>query len=368
MASDRLPERDDDDTMVMGTPSTGDTQTIPTINAPVAEDDGLGGLMPMLDDPRRRFDTVMRGYDRHQVDTYVGKLEDDNRLLATGRSETSTRVSDLAAQLASAQAEIESLRRRVAAAVETIDPENVDSRVQEVVALAQQVARQTRTDAEVDARRIRESATAAADTMKAEAKSESDQVIAAATQRLAEADQTYTRKVGEADRHATEVSSRAEEELRLAREEVADLRATSNREVAQQRTTAAEEIAEAASASSAARTEADRVSREARELADAEAAAKRQQAEEDFEITLRLRRRREEEEDRERRTNALREATGIVTDANNTADRITREAKAEVERLDHERHRAHAELVVLTGRLSGIVDDHEPSKNPLATG
>ena len=368
MAADRVPDRDDD-TMIMGSPATGDTQAIPAINTPVVEDDNtLGGLMPMLDDPRRRFDTVMRGYDRHQVDTYVAKLEDDNRLLATGRSENSTRVSDLAAQLASAQAEIESLRRRVAAAVEEINPDNVDSRVQEVVALAQQVARQTRTDAEADAQRIRESATASAETLKAEAKAESDQVTAAATHRLAEADRTYTRKVGEADAYATEVTARAEEELRLAREEIAVLRTSANDEVARLRTTAAEEIAEAASASSAARTEADRVSREAREKADAEAAAKRRQAEEDFEITLRMRRRHEEEEDRERRATALREATAIVTDANNTADRITREAKAEVARLDHERHRAHAELAVIAGRIAGIVDDHDPAKNPLVTG
>ncbi len=354
MAPDRLPARDDD-TLLMGGPASGDTQSIPAINTPVAEDDGIGGLLPMLDDPRRRFDTVMRGYDRHQVDQYVGKLEDDNRLLATGRSENSTRVSDLAAQLASAQAEIESLRRRVAAAVETIDPDNVDARVQEVVALAQQVARQTRTDAETEALRIRESAVAAADTMKAESKADADQIVAAATQRLSDADQSYTQKVGEADAHAAEVSARAEEELGLAREEVAtlravatrevtELRATATQEVGTLRATAAEEIAEAATTSSAARTEADRVSREAREKADAEAAAKRAQAEEDFEITLRLRRKREEDEDRERRSQALREATAIVTDANNTADRIVREARSEVERLDHERHRVHPRL------------------------
>ena len=82
---------------------------------------------------------------------------------------------------------------------------------------------------------------------------------------------------------------------------------------------------------------------------------------------LRLRRRREEEEDRQRRSTALREATGIVTDANNTADRIVREARAEVERLDHERHRVHAELGVIAGRVAGVVDEHDPARNPLAT-
>lgn len=366
--ADRISPRADD-TQVMGVAAAGDTQAIPAIPATGRPDeDGIGGLLPMLDDPRRRFDTVMRGYDRHQVDGYVAKLEDDNRVLSSSRSENSTRVSDLAAQLASAQAEIESLRRRVAAAVETIDPDNVDSRVQEVVALAQQVARQTRTDAETDAQRIRQGAAAAADTLKAESRAEADQVVAAATQRLAEADQTYTRLVGEADRRASETTARAEEELRLARTEVASLRDTANREVAALRETATAEIAAAASAASAARTEADRVSRESREAADAEAAAKRAQAEEDFEITLRLRRRREEEEDRERRANALREATAIVTDAGNTADRIVREARGEVERLDHERHRVHAELGVIAGRVAGVVRDHDPAANPLATG
>ena len=356
----------DDDTVVLSTPAAGDTQSIPSVSTG-RDEDGIGGLLPMLDDPRRRFDTVMRGYERHQVDAYVAKLEDDNRLLAAGRTDSSTRVSDLAAQLASAQAEIESLRRRVAAAGDTIDPDNVDSRVQEVVALAQQVARQTRGDAERDAQRLRDSAAAAAETLKAESRADADQIVAAATQRLAEADQTYTRKVGEADRHAAEVSARAEEELQLARAEIGALRDSTNREVAQLRASTSEEIAEAASASSAARTEADRVSREAREAADAQAAAKRAQAEEDFEITLRLRRRHEEEEDRARRAAALREATAIVTDANDTADRIRREARAEVERLDHERHRVHAELGVIVGRVSGIVADHDPTAHPLAT-
>ena len=40
----------------------------------------------------------------------------------------------------------------------------------------------------------------------------------------------------------------------------------------------------------------------------------------------------------------------------------------EVARLDHERHRAHAELAVIAGRIAGIVDDHDPAKNPLVTG
>lgn len=347
--------------------AVGDTQAIPVLRPTVDDGGDLGGLLPMLDDPRKRFDTVMRGYDRHQVDTYVAKLEDDNRLLLGSRTETSGRVSELAAQLASAQAEIESLRRRVASASETIDPDNVDSRVQDLVLAAQQLARQTRTDAETEARRVREAAAVHADTLRVEAQSEADQVVAAATQRLAEADETYTRKVGEADAHATEVTARSAEELRLAREEVSRLRAEAQAEVTALRATAAEEIAAADTSASAARTEADRASREARERADAEAAHKRRTAEEDFEITLRLRRRKEEDEDRERRATALREASTIVSDANNNADRIVREARAEVERLDHERYRAHRDLGAIASRLAALVDEHDPAKNPLAT-
>jgi DivIVA domain-containing protein len=55
----------------------------------------------------RGFDTAMRGYDRRQVDVYVSQLDEELRAAAAARDAGAARTANLAAQLASANAQNE---------------------------------------------------------------------------------------------------------------------------------------------------------------------------------------------------------------------------------------------------------------------
>ena len=60
---------------------------------------------------------------------YLGRLDDDLRRPRAERDAAAARSADLAAQLASAQAQVESLRRQLRAATEKVTTENVDEHV-----------------------------------------------------------------------------------------------------------------------------------------------------------------------------------------------------------------------------------------------
>ena len=99
--------------------------------------DPSSDVLPMLTDGYRGFAQVLRGYDRAQVDTYLAQLEDDLKAVAAERDGAQARSADLAAQLASVQAHLESLRRQLHAATEAITTENVDERVRQQLEAAQ---------------------------------------------------------------------------------------------------------------------------------------------------------------------------------------------------------------------------------------
>ena len=78
----------------------------------------------------RGFDTAMRGYDRRQVDLYVGQLEDELHATVVAREDA---VAQLTAQLASTNAQLDSLRRQLQAAAEPANEENVEPRVRKIL-------------------------------------------------------------------------------------------------------------------------------------------------------------------------------------------------------------------------------------------
>ena len=94
-----------------------------------------GDLLPLYDSSRG-FDSVMRGYDRNQVDREISRLDDDLRLMAAERDSAAARSADLAAQLASVTAQVESLRRQLVAASEPVTADNIDERVSERLRVA----------------------------------------------------------------------------------------------------------------------------------------------------------------------------------------------------------------------------------------
>src|SRR3954451_21874675 len=66
-------------------------------------------LIP-LSGPGENFDVVLRGYDRGQVEEHVERLEAELRIAAADRDAAAARSADLASQLATSHAEVESLR------------------------------------------------------------------------------------------------------------------------------------------------------------------------------------------------------------------------------------------------------------------
>src|SRR5690349_3843434 len=94
-------------------------------------------VLPILSDSDDTgFDVAMRGYDRAQVDHYVAKLDDELRAAAEARDAALNRTADLAAQLASIQAQNESLRRQLEKATLQVTEDNVDDRVREILSVA----------------------------------------------------------------------------------------------------------------------------------------------------------------------------------------------------------------------------------------
>src|SRR5262245_54301531 len=106
--------------------------------------ENYAAALPILSD--RGFDTAMRGYDRRQVDEYVANLDDEVRAATADRDAAIARCADLAAQLASTQAQIESLRRQLRRATERPTTQHVDMRVREMLESAAAEADHIRTD------------------------------------------------------------------------------------------------------------------------------------------------------------------------------------------------------------------------------
>ena len=101
-------------------------------------------VLTILSDAQRGFDSGIRGYDRAQVDQFLAHLEDELRAAMSDRDASAARSADLAAQLGSAQAQIESLRRQLRTASESITTENVDTRVRQIVDAAVRTQRRNR--------------------------------------------------------------------------------------------------------------------------------------------------------------------------------------------------------------------------------
>jgi chromosome segregation ATPase len=209
----------------------------------------------------------MRGYDREQVDREISRLDDDLRVTAAEREAAAARSADLAAQLASAQAQIELLHRQLRAASDTLTVDNAGEHVKQIIASAQ-----------ADATQIRSAAHA-----------EAEQARAAANAQLAEADETVRSRLAQVEAH------RAEVEAALAQAEAGTR--------AQQERLSAEAAAE-------------------RARLDAQADAERKRADEDFDITLRIKRSAAVKEHAEAHAGAEAEAAQLIAAAHSDVERL----------------------------------------------
>ena len=279
--------------------------------------DNTTDALPILDD--RGFDIAMRGYDRRQVEEYVSQLDEEVRAEHAARSAAEARSADLAAHIGSAQAQIESLRRQLQIATQEVNEDNVAPRVRELLESAKATAQSLRADADAYAVTTRTSADEAAARVRAAAQAEADQILDEATQRHAEADETFRRRLSEAERHHADVTAEANAQLDLARTQEAQI--TREAEASRQRL-------------------------------DAEAAAERATAAEDFEIALRARRTEEQRLSAEQIAAAQVRAEQIVTDAEAEAVGLRQQAEAHLAGAKHEAEQIVRDAHEQAGRLT----------------
>jgi DivIVA domain-containing protein len=280
----------------------------------MAADEQATDLIPLLSDDEPHFDIAMRGYDRRQVEEYVGRIEAELVEAQVARDTALATSADRAAQLANREAHIESLKRQAIKATEKINPSTVSDRIRDMLQLATDEAAQTRRAAEEEAERVLSAAKADAERVRTEAAAEQQRLVAAAKQRSAEADQKLARARLQA---STELDGAKTEIKKLAE-------------------AAAAERARLDAAAQAARDDADRLAEQGRKTAD-----------DDFEITLRTRRSAAEKAAQADQEAAAQLARTLVSDANAEAAKI----KAD----QAETHRSLKELHAKLGRvISGL--------------
>lgn len=313
-------------------------------------------LLPLYESSRG-FDTAMRGYDREQVDREVSRLDDDVRATAAERDAAANRSADLAAQLASAHAQGESLRRQLLAATETVTPDNVDDRVRGILSSAKADAAKLRQDAQTQAEQTRTSAADSAARTRTAAQTEAEKILGDAADRQAEADQIYRTRMAEADAYRAKIEAMLAESTAQVRAQEAQLTAQAEAERVRLDAEADARRARLDGEAEAARTTLTAQADAERECRDAEATTLRERATEDFEITLRLRRSASLREQAERKASADASAAKTVGDAQAHARQLIANATHEVRRLHDERNRTHGSLEALYGTLRGALDE-----------
>ncbi|MEP7019564.1 MAG: DivIVA domain-containing protein [Pseudonocardiales bacterium] len=296
--------------------------------------DDSSDVLPMLNDANPGFATAMRGYDRVQVDRFLAQQDDDLQAALAERDAIAGRSADLAAQLASTRAQIESLRRQLRAASEDVTPQNVDERSRRLLETAKTEATKIRTDAQTDATAMRAGAAEAATRTRAAAAAEAEDIVAEATQRHAEADETFKRRLAEAEQHRADVEALLAVSIDRARSE-------------EDRVTAESE---------ATRKHLDAKALAERQRRDAESLAHRTQAEEDFELTLRKRRTAETNASAAQHAAAAADAARTIGDAHATARQLVDDATAEVRHLHTQRDEAHRHLQELHHMLGDALE------------
>ena len=303
--------------------------------------------LPILAD--RGFDTSMRGYDRRQVDVYVATLDDEIRAAAADRDAALARCADFAAQLASAQAQIESLRRQLRKASEKVTADNLEPRVRELLDTAAADASKMRADGDAYVLTVRRTADESAERIRVTARQDAEQIVADATQRLAEADEAFRQRLAEVEHHRAELTTRIQED-----------RARAHAEEDQLTTEAQTEQARLDEQAAAERARLDDEAAAERARLQAEIDERVSTAEKDFEITLRLRRTDEARKSAANVAAAEERAEQIRVDAHAAAEDLLREARAELERLNGRRVETHAALRELHEKIAKLLADIEP--------
>jgi len=265
------------------------------------------------------FDLVRRGYAPDQVTAHLERLEYDLRITTANRDATTQRLNELAAQLAAAQAEADSLRNQLdRTALEPVSMANLSDRMQRMIRLAEEEAGEIRARAEAYADKLRTqqeaslaettAARAAFDTERERTRKQlAEQVHGLLAEASAEAQETMTAAQAQAERIRQESTAEAEHTIAEANR-IAEL-------------TFAESTATTATLAAAAAAE--------RERLDAESLAHRTQVDEDFEIAMSGRRAEANRVITEREESSAAAANALVAAAAAEAERLVAAATAE---------------------------------------
>ncbi|MGH3780440.1 MAG: chromosome segregation protein [Pseudonocardiaceae bacterium] len=266
---------------------------------------------------RSTFDIVRRGYDCAQVDYQLEQLRADLRIAVADRDAGVAQAAELGRTLEAARGEIDDLCaqvKRLAA-----PPTSVEG-------MSERVVRMLRT-AQNEVAEINAKATAAAAATRTDAEREADELRTRYEQMIGEALRRRTVMEAEHQRTIAEAHRRAEEVLVLAKRRGGQL--------------------------------------------DAESAARRQQTEEDFDITMSTRRRdaarelaHEEASSKAEAKRRVDEATDVarrlVTEADQTAVARVQEATRRVEALRTVRRQLTGQLQSVSSKLDEAMQRLEP--------
>jgi chromosome segregation ATPase len=250
------------------------------------------------------FDIVRRGYDCAQVDYQLEQLRADLQITVADRDAGAAQAAELARALEAARGEIDDLRaqvKRLAAPPTTVE------------GMSERVARMLRT-AQNEAAETAAKATTVAAAIRADVEREAEGLRA-----------RYEQMIGEAQRRRSAIEAENERTIADARRRSEDIVA-----LAQQR---AEQL-------------------------DAESAARRQQVEEDFDITMSARRRNATRELAQEEANSKTEAKRRIDEATDVARRLVSEAdQTAVARVRQATRRVEALRTLhrqLTGQLQSV--------------
>ena len=298
------------------------------------------------DAPPREFATVMRGYDRHQVDEHIRQLEVELRQLRE-------QVQSLRRELSQAhgQEQERPTYSGLGARIEQL-LRLAEEQATELVQAARSEANEIKAAAKVDAAELRAGAENEASELRANAKRETDDLRGAAER---EADSIRTTARREAD-ELTNTTEREVAKLRAtADHEVADKRAAAERDIAKLRTSTEREVAQLKATAKRERDEilttskrqADEMRSQAQRILE-ESEAQRAQAEAEFEIQLAARREEAERQEAERLAAAQSATQKLVSEAEQRASTAEQRAAKASAQADQTRRDAdsHARQLV----------------------
>jgi DivIVA domain-containing protein len=288
------------------------------------------------------FDVVRRGYDRGQVEEHLDRVEADLRILTADRDAAVAQASELARALDRTRAHVEELRAqidRLAAPPDSM--EGLSERLQRMLRLAQDEAREMRSSAEQAARRTREEADERAHRTVSEAEERAHETIT-------NADEHARTTVHDADEQARSTGEEARREAQAMHEaaeaDAAQVRTRYDAAVADNDTRRSAMEDEHSTLMESAHAEAARIRAEAeteRRRLDEESRARRVQIEEDFEIAM-----------ASRRTESMRVLARSEADARTRAETQLRDAAAESHRRLSEADTEVAEIRRLRARVN----------------